>query len=252
MKKFDRNSLFLIFCLLFSPLMGATEFMGNKKVSISSDRNTMILYENIVCGLFKLCDFYEELQDVRAEADKLIQKAKKHGLLVDLLSYQNIHQETLLHYALKKGCIEVAFVLIENGTEASLAIINEYNQLATHIAAMLNYPDLIKLLHEKYPISFLAKDMYGRIPLHYAAEKEALLILDMMIGFIPKTIDMQDNDNNTAAHLCESQESLRIFMQHGADFGLKNKQDRSVQDKLIEAYGESAMRKKRFPDCPLV
>ncbi len=253
MNSMTMQSLFAFaFVTLFScSLIGATENISKKKPSHSlSERNKNKIYDELIDAFLELCNKYSTFASPRQEASALIKKTKNYGLLQDLLSYPTLFNNTLLHLALEKNCIEVALVLIANSTEKNLSIPNQQGKLAIHIAVTLNNADLITALHEKQSDCFFTKDRQDRIPLHYAVEKNALAILDLMLALAPQAINEQDKQGNTPAHLCSDAIALKIFQNHEANFALKNNKGISVQDKLIESFESSS--KNNFPDCTIL
>ncbi len=245
--------IFAFISFLTSSLIGATEKSSPKKSSHSlSERNKNKTYDEIIEIFLKLCDAPCCYVSPRQKASDAIQKAKEYGLLKDLLSYQTLqHGNTLLHLALEKNCIEVAFILLLHSNKENLLIPNLQGTLAIHAAVALDNADIITTFNAKQPDCFLSKDRQDRLPLHYAVEANALSILDLMITLASETINAQDKLGNTPAHLCSNPTALKIFQHHEANFTLKNHNGISVQDKLIESF-EASSSKINFPDCSIL
>ena len=250
-----QNFLVLTFISFFSSsLIASTKETSQKKSSHTiSERNINKTYDGIIDIFLKLCTAPCCYAQPRQEASAVIKKAKNHGLLKDLLSYQTLQTgNTLLHLALENNCTEVAFVLLLNSDQENLSILNAQGKAAIHIAVILDNPDLITTFHSKQPDCFLIKDKQDRLPLHYAVEHNALNIIDLMIALEATVINAQDKQGNTPAHLCSHATILKTFQNHEANFTLKNQNGISVQNKLVDSFEESSKKFISVPDCTIL
>jgi ankyrin repeat protein len=129
-------------------------------------------------------------------------------ILKNWINYQNKFGETALHYASKKGNIEIINILIENGGDVE--IINHRGKNMLHFAAEGNQPVSLVYFKEKHSLNIHSFDEKGSSLLHWAcywqAEQSVEFILSWSID-----IDIVDKEGITALHLAVEKGKLKKF-----------------------------------------
>ncbi|RIA91230.1 ankyrin repeat domain-containing protein 39-like protein [Glomus cerebriforme] len=116
-----------------------------------------------------------------------------------------------LHYAARKGYLDICHVLIDYGAEVNV-ITPELLSTPLHRASTYNHSKVVSLL-----LSFGAKpklqDSDGKTCLHRACEngsKDVILILKNLIDF-ESLLKIKDKNEKIASECCKDGEILKLF-----------------------------------------
>lgn len=124
----------------------------------------------------------------------------KHGAS---LSAMNCAKETPIHLAARYGSADILDKLLNYVEEACDLDSRSWNgDTALHMAIRENSLAKVAMLLEK-GADLLVTNAYGRTPIHNAAKYSTPEILDMLLGYVKQTcdLDLHDKDGNTALHL---------------------------------------------------
>ncbi|KAF7377165.1 HET-domain-containing protein [Mycena sanguinolenta] len=118
----------------------------------------------------------------------------EHNASVDLVEK---YEQTALHLALKNDHPGIARLLIEHN--ASVDLVNKDGQTALHLALKNCHPDIAKLLIE-HNASVDLVEKAGWTALHFASENDHLDIVRLLIEH-NASVDLVNKDEQTALHL---------------------------------------------------
>ncbi|KAG6991162.1 hypothetical protein G7Y79_00056g090430 [Physcia stellaris] len=153
----------------------------------------------------------------------------------DLL-VKNAIGRTPIHSAAQYGTPEILDLLLGYVKQTcDLDLRDKDGNTALHLAIKAGDPDNAKMLLKKgADLTIHVVDGFGRTPIHSAAQYGAPEILDLLLGYVKQTcdLDLRDKDGNTALHLAikaENSDNAKILLKKGANFTMLN------------SFGESAL-----------
>lgn len=121
------------------------------------------------------------------------------------------------------GSLPLVKLFLEKECDPNKGNINMQRPL--HYACSKNYPAIVKELVEQGAECNLS-DRYGHTPLHRAASKGNIKIIEMLCGDFKASVDRADLEGNTPLHFaCEEErvEACKVLLKYGANPYYKNK-----------------------------
>lgn len=131
-----------------------------------------------------------------------------------------------LMIAASSNNIEKSSILIQNN--ANLNIQNSFGNTALHYAVSKNYTPIVKLLIDAGAL--LLKNEVGQTPVHRAAVRGWL---DALILLGKESINVTDNQGNTALHLTAEESeigAMEYLIEIGADKSIRNRDGKLAVD----------------------
>ncbi|QRI43013.1 ankyrin repeat protein [Cheloniid poxvirus 1] len=143
--------------------------------------------------------------------------------------YKGIHP---IEYAVIFNDIDIVKKLLEYNS-----YINVKDSYGRNLLHKYNiFYDMTKLLID-YGIDINSKDNYGSIPLHYAAKKPELHVIDLLIN--KNNINTRNNRNNTPLHYAAFHNYPSVVMRllfKGADITIKNVEGNTPFEYICKPY----------------
>ncbi|KAN0137681.1 Ankyrin repeat-containing domain protein [Lactarius tabidus] len=162
-------------------------------------------------------------------ASQVQQEGKKLDIMRLLLDYGanvNIHDNgnTVLHFAVSDGLLEVARMLLEHNAEVDSQ--NSHGSTPLLLASELGSPDLVQLFLD-HNADVHVCDAYGDTLLHCAAIAGRLEISRLLLK-LDVEVNSRNNEGSTPLHLASAgyeagnPDIVRLFLEHGADAQARN------------------------------
>ncbi|XP_058454154.1 uncharacterized protein LOC131432097 [Malaya genurostris] len=216
---------------------------------------------------------------VEKNAKKVIEILLKHEQATEMLRTSNRWGQTALHLAAESDNCELVNLLIERGASVMakdtngkiplhIAIENEakkvieillkhkqatkmlrtsdfFGQTALNLAIFYGNYEIVNILIE-HGASVMAKDKYGRIPLHIAIEKKAKKVVEILLKHEQTTEMLRTSGKyeRTALHLAaiyDNYEILNILIEHGASVMAKDEDGRIPLHIAIETNAKKVI-----------
>jgi hypothetical protein len=136
---------------------------------------------------------------VQLMIDEIKQRCKPEDLKswLDTPSTQGFRA---IHFASYRGNIQMVKLLIQNGCNYSINLINEKGLNVLHMAAQGDQPTSLVYFKEKYNFDLEYKDSVGSTPFHWACFTGSELAINFLLSY-NVNIQVQDSQGLTPLHL---------------------------------------------------
>lgn len=166
------------------------------------------------------------LELIIAVKESNLDKVKEYinkGADVNTRDYYHWHENTILHWAAKKGFVGIAKFLLDKCANVNFR--NTFDDTPLHLAAENGHLDIVKSLVEK-GANVNAKRRHGLTPLHFAAKNDHLDVVKYLVDEKGADFNVKDNDGMTPLHVAASGGHLDIvkyLIGEGVDVNAENK-----------------------------
>ncbi|CAG9316210.1 unnamed protein product [Blepharisma stoltei] len=195
----------------------------------------------------KVMDFQLEIENCVKENfgdenfDKEVEK---------MLNAQDFKEKnTPLHFAIRKKRSKLCARFLQ--LRADIFMKNAQGHGVVHLAAQSGMIQFIMNAVVNFKMRFNEPDIYGRTPMHLAAENSHEFVVALLLS-LGQNVNVKDNKGNTALHLAATSQSYtvsRVLIMNYADRNITNKTGHTALDianhyNAVELY---KILKKPFP-----
>ena len=157
--------------------------------------------------------------------------AEKDSIIKQWIEQKTLDEEfTCLHFAVFRGNIKIAKMLIEIG--ADLQSVNKQGLSVMHLAAQGDQALLLAHFKELHGLSVEETDSKGGTPLHWAAYLGSEAATSILLSWKPP-INYKDSDGQTPLHLATisyNARIVRLLLLKGAERGIRDNKGKSASD----------------------